>query len=187
MLRGSILLLLGFCFADVWGVERGGVEIPDSVTLDDGTRLVLNGAGIRKRLFVKVYVGALYLPQPESDAEQAIGLPGAKRVLMHFVYDEVAKTKITAGWDRGFEANLGAEAYRQMRPRLDRFNAMFEDMRAGDRIELTYLPRQGTRVSVRGKEQGVVEGEDFAQSLMRVWLGDEPADPGLKRAMLGQD
>lgn len=181
------MLLLAFCLADAWGVELAGVEVPDSVTLDDGRRLLLNGAGIRKKFFVKVYVGALYLQQPESDAERAIALSGPKRVLMHFVYDEVAKAKITDGWDRGFEANLSPEAYQHMRPRLDRFNAMFDDMRAGDRIELTYLPAQGIVVSVRGKERGMVEGEDFAQALLRVWLGAEPADSGLKRAMLGRD
>jgi hypothetical protein len=39
----------------------------------------------------------------------------------------------------------------------------------------------------RGFLVSAIGGEDFAQALLRVWLGAEPADSGLKRAMLGRD
>ena len=50
-------------------LEVAGVSVPESYLLD-GKTLVLNGAGVRTKTFlkVKVYVGALYLPQHSTDA-----------------------------------------------------------------------------------------------------------------------
>ncbi len=166
-------------------LEVAGVDVADEVTLGEGQTLVLNGAGVRKKVFVKVYVGALYLPEPAAKAERAIEQPGAKRVLMHFVYDGVEKSKITEAWDKGFRSNLTEAAFASLEPRLQVFNNMFEDMKKGERIELDYLPGKGMRVSIKGSVKGTVEGVDFMRALLSVWLGEQPADRGLKRAMLG--
>ena len=50
---------------------------------------------------------------------------------------------------------------------------------------LDYVPGSGTKVTIKGVEKGVVEGEDFNAALLDIWLGDEPADDDLKEAMLG--
>jgi hypothetical protein len=34
--------------------------------------------------------------------------------------------------------------------------------------------------------RGVIEGADFMQALWAVWLGEKPADSGLKKGMLGR-
>jgi len=60
-------------------------------------------------------------------------------------------------------------------------------MKKGDRIVIDYLPERGTQVTVKGNLKGVIPGEDFNQALLRVWLGDEPADKGLREGMLGED
>ncbi|MBK5259345.1 MAG: chalcone isomerase family protein, partial [Thermoanaerobaculia bacterium] len=43
----------------------GGVDISDKTTVG-GQTLVLNGAGLRKKFFIKVYTGALYLPSKQT-------------------------------------------------------------------------------------------------------------------------
>ena len=43
-----------------------GVKMDDSTAVN-GQSLVLNGVGLRKKLFIKVYVGALYLPAKQSN------------------------------------------------------------------------------------------------------------------------
>lgn len=169
------------------GTVLAGVPIPDAVTASNGERLVLNGAGIRKKFFIKVYVGALYLPAPLREAETVVETDAARYVLMHFVHDGVGKKKITDAWEDGFRANLSPAEFEALRERLQRFNAMFEDMHAGERIVLEYVPGAGTRVEVKGVDKGRIEGADFARALMRVWLGEKPADAGLKAGMLGAD
>ena len=36
-----------------------------------------------------------------------------------------------------------------------------------------------------GVEKGYVEGLDFKEALFKIWIGDNPADKGLKNEMLG--
>lgn len=166
-------------------VQLAGVELPDRLEYGDKGLLTLNGAGIRKKLFIKVYVGALYLPEKTTDAAKAIEQAGAKRIYMHFLYDKVDKEKITNAWVNGFRGNLNEAEFEAIKPRLESFNAMFEPMQKGDDVELTYWPGEGTRVVVKGREKGKVEGEDFMQALLNVWLGEKPVDKGLKKGMLG--
>jgi hypothetical protein len=48
------------------------------------------------------------------------------------------------------------------------------------------VPGVGTRVGIDGKERGKpIAGEDFHLALLRIWLGENPVDRDLKRALLG--
>ena len=50
----------------------GGVELSETLS-EGGSRLVLNGAGIRKKAFLKLYVGGLYLKEKQQDAARNLG------------------------------------------------------------------------------------------------------------------
>jgi hypothetical protein len=145
---------------------------------------MLNGAGTRKKFFVKVYVGALYLPKKVTSVDAVLNETGPKRVLMHFLYKKVEGYKLADGWTEGFENNSESEMDK-LKARLADFNKLFMDVKKGDVILLDYLPGQGTRVTIKGQEKGTIPGEDFNRALLKVWLGPEPADAGLKGAMLG--
>jgi hypothetical protein len=167
--------------------EVSGVTLPETVTVgsEDG-RVLLNGAGVRKKLFVKVYVGALYLNEKVHSAEEVLDNSGPKRIVMHFLYKELGSEKLVQAWEDGFSANQGAAAMEALRDRLEKFNGLFPAVHSGDAIELDILPGKGTVVSLNGAERGVVEGEDFSRALLEVWLGAKPADKGLKKALLGK-
>jgi hypothetical protein len=165
--------------------EIAGVQIPEDVEVS-GQKLVLNGAGLRKKFFAKVYVAGLYLPEQTSDANRVIEMAGPKRITLQFIYDEVAARKITRGWTDGFRNNSSPEQMKALQSRLDDFNALFEDMKKGDRVVMDYVPGLGTRVEIKGKARGVIPGDDFMQALFKVWLGDKPADMGLKKGLLGE-
>ncbi len=180
----SLLLLLCLPITSP-AQEVAGVKVPDQITLA-GSPLTLNGAGIRSKFFFDIYVGALYLPQKTDNAETAINMPGPKRVLMHFLYKEVAREKLTGGWNEGFENNLSREQFKALQTRLVDFNRLFVTVKRGDTIELDYLPDSGTQVSINGQVKGRIPGNAFYSALLRVWLGQDPADDDLKEAMLGE-
>ena len=56
-----VAMLVIFTSLEASAKKIAGVDVPQTVTIEN-KNLVLNGAGIRKKLFIKVYVGALYLP-----------------------------------------------------------------------------------------------------------------------------
>ena len=164
--------------------EIAGVSVPGSVTIKNKA-LVLNGAGIRKKLFVKVYVGALYLTVKRTTVGEILADPGAKRIALSFLYKEVTAEKLVDGWNEGFAGNNTAEELKVLQDRINQFNSFFTTVRKGDEIRLDYMPREGTRVWINDTLKGTVPGEDFSRALLKIWLGPKPADAGLKEAMLG--
>ncbi|MCW9047988.1 MAG: chalcone isomerase family protein [Gammaproteobacteria bacterium] len=166
--------------------DVAGISFSEQVSVDGVEKqLSLNGAGIRYKFFFKIYVGALYLPAKQSNADVILKTPQANRVVMHFLYDEVEKEKLVNAWLDGFEDNLESAAFITLKDRLDKFNAMFSNLRKGDVVLLDYIPEQGTRVTIKGEQKGIIKGMDFNQALLSVWLGEEPVTEELKDAMLG--
>ncbi|MBI4775272.1 MAG: chalcone isomerase family protein [Deltaproteobacteria bacterium] len=78
--------------------EIGGVNLPDSMMAGDA-QLALNGAGLRKKVFIKVYSGALYLKQANSDARAIIDADEPMAIRMHFIYDGVSAEKLVESWN----------------------------------------------------------------------------------------
>ncbi len=161
--------------------ELAGVSMPDQVTVG-GKTLQLNGMGLRKKLWVKVYVAGLYLEKKTGNAEEAIAQPGPKKIVMHFLTNKATKKKMDGAWDEGFEANA-PEVPKQA---VERFKGFFGDMKVGDVVELTIVPGEGTHVALNGSEKGVVEGDDFARGILKVFIGPHPPTEDLKNGLLGK-
>jgi len=165
-------------------LEVAGVDIAKNASVG-GQQLTLNGAGVRRKFFFKIYVGALYLKSPVSSAAQVLNDPNPKRIHMHFLYDEVSSKKLADGWTEGFENNLTETEMAALQARLTKFNVLFTDMRKGDSIDFDFVPAKGVSVTINGQKKGEIMGKDFNRALLSVWLGEEPADSSLKEAMLG--
>ena len=174
-----------FCGA-AQAAEVEGVKLEDKVQLG-GSELALNGAGVRTRVFFKVYVGALYLQKKSGTTEAVLADAGAKRVAMHMLRDLEAEQLFSALND-GLKKNHAPGELAKLEPQVKQLEAIFNVVKAaksGDVILLDYLPGACTRVTVRGDDKGTIPGEEFNRALLRVWLGEQPADASLKKAMLG--
>lgn len=183
----AMLFACLLCIGSLGAKEIAGVKLEDNVQLSpDSPASVLNGAGIRSKFFFKIYVAGLYLPKKSNSAAEILAMPGAKRIVMHFVHDEVSKEKLTAAWTEGFENNQSTAALNNLHLRLNQFNDFFDTVHAGDVILLDYLPKVGTTVTIKDTKKGVIPGEDFHRALLAVWLGNEPADDDLKTGLLGK-
>jgi len=166
------------------GREIAGVTVPESLTINNKV-LVLNGAGIRKKFIIKVYVGSLYLTVKRSSVMEILDDPGAKRIVMNFLYKEVSADTLVKGWNEGFAENNSSQELLPLKDRIRQFNSFFVTVRKGDEIRLDYLPGEGTQVWINDTLRGSVPGEDFSRALLKIWLGPNPPDSNLKEAMLG--
>jgi hypothetical protein len=179
-----LAVLLALAPADLAAAASvAGVSVPESATVA-GHTLVLNGAGLRKKAVFSVYVGALYLPTRTRSAEEALAHTGAAKVTLKMLRD-LAADQLTGAWNEGFANNSSAGELEALRPRIDRFNALFSDVREGELIEVDLVPGTGTTVSIAGKACGTIEGDDFARAVLRIWLGPAPPSAQLKAGMLG--
>lgn len=180
----SAIVVLIFGVQSVAAREIAGVAVPESVTLKNKA-LVLNGAGIRKKLFMKIYVCALYLTAKRTAASEILADPEAKRIVMSFLYKEVGVERQVEGWNKGFRDNNSGEELKGLQDRINLFNSLFTTVRKGDVIRFDYMPEEGTQVWINDILNGIVPGEDFFAALLKIWLGPKPAEANLKDALLG--
>jgi Chalcone isomerase-like len=169
-----------------FALDVSGIKISDTAKVE-GQELKLNGAGVRSRMFIKVYVAALYLEQKSTAADAVIGNKGVKRMALHIVRDLKADVFSTALRD-GLNANNSAAELAKISDKINEFNGILGGVggvKKGDVVQLDYLPVAGTRVVINGDVKGTISGEDFFRSLLKVWLGDKPIDETLKKNLLG--
>jgi hypothetical protein len=161
-----------------------GVNIPDTIDAN-GHKLVLNGAGLRKKFFVKVYTGALYLPAKQANAAAILAADTPRRQVMHFLYD-VDKAKMAEAWEEGLEANT-PNASAEVKTAFQSLSAWMDDVKKGQEIVMTYVPGTGTTVVVNGKTKGTLAGKAVNDAIVSTWIGKEPG-PGedFKDAVLGK-
>jgi hypothetical protein len=174
-----------------WGQAQtvvGGVQY-DAATELRGSRIHLNGAGVRYRGPFRIYAAALYLPRKLASAEEVLGAPGAKRIALTMLR-EVDASELGRLFTRGVEDNLDKTTFSRLIPGLLRMSQLFSQHRrlaAGDSVTLDWVPGSGTVVSVRGVPQGEPFREpEFFGALLRIWLGPVPADWQLKELLLGR-
>ncbi|MBU0986198.1 MAG: chalcone isomerase family protein [Proteobacteria bacterium] len=180
-----IALAILLVISTVDAKQVGDVILPDSLMAGQDF-LLLNGAGFRKKIFIKVYAGGLYLKQKMSDARRIIDADEAMAIRMHFIYDGVSKEKLIDGWNEGFNNNTGGNI-EPIKAEIEKFNAFFtEDARKNDVYDIIYVPGQGINVYIKGKQKGTVTGLDFKRAVFSIWLGEKPADASLKKKMLGE-
>lgn len=161
-----------------------GVTLPDSVQIGDRA-LQLNGIGLRKKLFIKVYVAALYLASREANPAAVLAADAPRRGVMRFLLG-VDRGKICEeGWMAGLAANT-PNAATDLEAKFGTLCGYMEDMESGDELSYDYAPGAGTTITVKGKKKGVIEGKDFADALLACWIGPKPG-PGeeFKKALLG--
>ncbi len=183
-MRRLALFLLSLCLVTAAGAtDVGGVSVPDSAQVG-GMTLTLNGAGLRKKFFVKVYVGALYLAQKSSDPATILAETGPDRVLMHMIYT-VDSGQFADAWHEDFKAN-NPQTYDALQDRVEKFIAFFSDSRKDDLVTIDYIPGTGTQVSWNGVLRGTIPGEDFHKAFLNVFVGPKPPTSDLQDGMLGK-
>jgi hypothetical protein len=165
------------------GLELGHHDIPATARVGERT-LVLNGAGIRRKFFVHVYVCALYLEEPSTDAAAILAADRAWQVTMHFMRN-ITHHQVLESFTDAFEHNSPGQT-RALHDDLERFHAVLEDVRQGQDLTIHYQPGVGTTLLAPSGARATVPGRPFAEAMLRTWLGEHPSDESLKEKMLGQ-
>jgi Chalcone isomerase-like len=175
----SFLLLSSQAFA----LDVSGVNVAPTVSSHQKT-LTLNGAGIRKKLFIKVYAGSLYTERKVTTPAQLLADPGEKLIRMIFVMKKVEKEKIVESFSEGLSNNspivrwsANAKAF------LSWFTS---DFVAGDTVDISISTDGTVSATHNGKVLGTLRDPAVAQAVLLIWFGEKPADGGLKKGMLGQ-
>ncbi|HEX5338286.1 MAG TPA: chalcone isomerase family protein [Gallionella sp.] len=185
----QMLLALLLCLTSVQAsaLDLAGAKVEDQAQVA-GRKLVLNGAGVRSVFILDLYVAALYLPEKTKDAAAVLADGGEKRMALHLLRDIEAE-HLSGSLSKAIAANHTAEELTALDAPLKEFNAIFQaikELKKGDVITLDNLPGSGTQVALNGVAKGSISGAAFNGALLKVWLGNKPAQTKLKQKLLGE-
>ena len=166
------------------GASCIGVSIPDFVKAGSAD-LALNGSGIRKAtiLNVKVYVASLYLPLKSSDATHILATEQPWELMLNFVHD-VHASDMRDAFEEGFNKTAGSKLA-SLEPRIKTLNDGLVDFKEGNHLTFVNDPGKGVTVDVNGARKFQIEGADFSNALLAIWLGADPPNKDLKSGLLG--
>jgi hypothetical protein len=169
-------------------VTVAGVKYDEAAELR-GSKLQLNGAGVRYKVVVKVYAAGLYLSRKAGTTEEVLAAPGPKRLHITMLRD-IESAELGRLFTRGVEDNMDKAGFSKLVPGLVRMSQLFADIKklhSGDTFSIDWIPGTGTVIMVKGVPQGEPFKEpEFFNALMRIWLGPVPADYKLKDTLLGR-
>ena len=179
----AIILTSQFAYAQK---TAGGITMPSKIK-SEGTGLVINGIGIREKLWIDLYVAGLYLTAETKDAKKIISSNNKMLIKLHIVSGLVSSEKMSASIEESFETSTGGKT-EKLRTRINAFKAIFlkKPIVEGVVFDISYVPGKGTMVYTNGKYQKTIKGLDFKTALFNIWLGEIPADEDLKENLLNR-
>jgi hypothetical protein len=161
-----------------------GVTLEDK-TVVNGQPLVLNGLGLRKKFFIKVYVGGLYLQSKSSNPAAILAADSPRRMVMSFLYS-VSMDQMCEAWEEGLEANT-PNSSAEVKGGFKTLCSLMEAIPKDHRLVITYVPGTGTIVEINGKVKGTIPGKATADAIVATWIGPKPAmGDDFKNAVLGK-
>jgi len=163
-----------------------GIVMPNVMKVN-GKYLKLNGGGVREKLFLDLYVGALYLQEKTSDANKIINNDKPMAIKLRIISGMVNKDNMEEAIREGFEKST-KNKIEPIKGKIDQLiNKGFASaIVKGDMFDIIYVPGVGTKLLKNNKLLVTIKGLEFKKALFGIWLCDEPADANLKAKMLGK-
>ena len=171
------LLLLIACPWFAGATTVAGVDLPET-----RGELRLNGAGLlRKGIFFKIYVGALYVANTNDVANILSDVP--KRIDIHYFHHTPKRFMIKEA-NKIMEKNLTAERFEALKPMLDQLHEVFMDGEKGGRASILFNPGHGLTYEFNDQMVINIPSDEFANAYFSIWLGEKPSSRTIKEAML---
>lgn len=185
MLTGALTLGLAI---NVWAdVNVESIRYADTEVVNN-TTLQLNGAGLRKKVFFKVYAAGLYVPDKAQTSQAVLDQTGPMRVRLGLLRDVSAKSFVSALED-GLKDNSEEATRQAIAPEIAKLIQAMEkigDVKESDLVDFDYSGKT-TSVSVNGKKiADDIGGKELFNAVLRIWIGEKAIDNKLKKSLLSE-
>lgn len=180
------LCLLTICQFSFAQKEISGVTPAKSIEVS-GEKLMFNGAGLREKMFLDLYVGALYVTTKSNSGKTIINADESMAITLDIVSGLITSEKMIDAVNDGFKNSTNGNTA-PLKDEIAAFKSAFKDeIVKGDHFVIAYIKGSGVEVQKNGKKIKTIQGMNFKKALFGIWLGDKPADEDLMEGMLGID
>ncbi len=160
-----------------------GVELPEQLQWQEHN-LALNGAGMRNKLFMDLYVASLYVAEPTQDSAAIIAADELMMIRLHITSSMITGKRMADSTRDGFVRATGGNLAPIENDVNELIRAFGDDVKQGDVFDLVYTPESGVTVYHNGIAKSNVEGLSFKQALFGIWLSENSVQKSLRKAML---
>ena len=176
-----VLIFMGFLSTSAIAQTKiGDATLPNKVSFNEQS-LVLNGAGLREKLWFDLYACGLYLSQKSSDALKIVASDEVMAVKLHILSNLVSKKKLIEAFRKGIDETNNPSDVNRLKSDIDVFLSLIKSEIAIDNVyDLVYFPDKGLTVFENNKDLGTVKGLDFKKLVFNIWLASSPVDMELK-------
>ena len=167
--------------------EVAGVKLDDTLKLG-GRELKLNGAGVRTRAIFKVYAMGIYLGKKETSAEGVLAASGPRRISIVMLRD-VSGDDFGQAFMTGINANSDKGEKGKFVNQMVKLGEVFQNvggLKKGDALTVDWVPDKGILIELNGKSiSEPLPDVAFYNAILKIWIGEKPADTTLKPQLLG--
>lgn len=168
-------VMIGTWAACAAAATIAGVDLPETKVVG-GRTLELVSCGVRDTFWIDHYAAGLYVPR-NGAATAARDPKVPKAVELRIVEARFLPSDIPTKWRGALGEELRSEPMMRVRRAWDRLSD-------GDEVTFTYLPEQGVRMTLNGREILAVEGHAVIDSILDAWAGKDPLASKLHRLTL---
>lgn len=178
-----LVVLSSFTYSNAQ-IRVGDASLPEKVTFNN-EELVINGAGLREKIFFDIYAGALYVKEKGKSAGTIASADETMAIKLYILSGMMSRSKMEDALREGFKKATNDNTT-ALDTRINKFVGFVSDeIEVGQTYDLVYEKGKGSVLYKNGQEKGFVEGLDFKKALFNIWIGQKPADKGLKEQLLG--
>ena len=170
-------------------MKISGIEIPDFIIINN-KKLYLNGAAMRTKFFVNTYIIALYSEKPITDEKEAIHGNTARNLRMLLTTPLATPTLVSQNIESGVKESLGKK-YIELKHIVDNIKTTIEQSNVGykdyidnffDSDKKMYYYKNGDSLGEIGENNN--DGQTFGEALFDMYVGKNPKDQKIKKALL---
>ena len=165
----------------VLAVTISDVNVPENVQVN-GQQLVLNGAGVRDKFFIDLYVGSLYLSQKSQTMDSILTQP-LSMIRLNITSSLITKDKMQEAIGEGFEKATNGNT-KPLLSKINLFMNLFSQKIDKDDQFSFIFKTETVECYKNGKLLSTINNEAFKEALMSIWLGKHPTQQNLKEDML---
>jgi hypothetical protein len=155
----------------------------DSTVAGKPVKMVLTGTALRKKLIFNVYAIGSYVEAGAGvrSAEQLVAADCPKQ--LHLVMErDVDGKEMAEAFQKAIYRSRGDHAFpAELKSLTETMKAM--EVKKGDHIRLTNVPRKGIECDVAGRRQIVIENSDFSKAVWEIYLGPKNIDDDIRKGL----
>ncbi len=168
-------------------VKVDGVEVPTAATVR-GKKLVLNGAGVRRRGYYKSNIVALYLPERLTTLDAIMKLDGPRRIQMLLLRD-FSQSTVSRIFLADFKQAATDVEFKTLINEVAEIGAIYNNVKRveqGDKVNIDWQPGAGIIASLNDRQLNdkPINNELAYQIYLRMFMGPNVPEE-LRNRLLG--